>query len=547
MRCHCLSANPVPPYFHVQDVPDQDKTVEALFGKISTTTFSARVPMTRHATVYRDLFFILASLMCWPTACHSQMLAGTAKVDITDYQAGPVHDPLYVKALVLKQADLQVAIVTVDAVAIGGIGRLKDRYLPTVRSAIHDRLGIPASNVLVNASHCHGVVRGDTDELTIQAIQAAAENLMPVRVGVGSGHEDRVGENRRLLMKDGREIDVRHAYSMPPDAEVAGVGPIDPQIGVLRLDRLSGQPLAVIYNYACHPIQGVPSGANTADLTGLASTVIEDNLGDGAMAFFLQGCGGDINPVFYKHVDQPRDAVTLGNLLALSTLKAVRSIETKADSRLKWINEKLELPRADLAEKIIQQEQQQLELARSLRGTTLSMKTFLPLVVKYRLSDQYPAYYSHRYLHEEKLGRKELAALDSRNLRDIEAYVSNVETMEQLTRINTNLRLLRMHQKQNMEAPERTVSVELIGCRIGDFVLTSFPGELTVQIGLNLKEKSPHDQTFVAGYTNGYIYYAPTTKQLANVGGAQEDSDCILAPQWQGIYEQKALEILKQL
>ena len=503
--------------------------------------------MTRHATVYRDLFFILASLMCWPTACHSQMLAGTAKVDITDYQAGPVHDPLYVKALVLKQADLQVAIVTVDAVAIGGIGRLKDRYLPTVRSAIHDKLGIPASNVLVNASHCHGVVRGDTDELTIQAIQAAAENLMPVRVGVGAGHEDRVGENRRLLMKDGREIDVRHAYSMPPDAEVAGVGPIDPQIGVLRLDRLSGQPLAVIYNYACHPIQGVPSGANTADLTGLASTVIEDNLGDGAMAFFLQGCGGDINPVFYKHVDQPRDAVTLGNLLALSTLKAVRSIETKADSRLKWINEKLELPRADLAEKIIQQEQQQLELARSLRGTTLSMKTFLPLVVKYRLSDQYPAYYSHRYLHEEKLGRKELAALDSRNLRDIEAYVSNVETMEQLTRINTNLRLLRMHQKQNMEAPERTVSVELIGCRIGDFVLTSFPGELTVQIGLNLKEKSPHDQTFVAGYTNGYIYYAPTTKQLANVGGAQEDSDCILAPQWQGIYEQKALEILKQL
>ena len=105
----------------------------------------------------------------------------------------------------------------------------------------------------------------------------------------------------------------------------------------------------------------VPANRKMADITGLASTVIEDNLGGGAMAFFLQGCGGDINPVFYKHVDQPRDAVALGNLLALSTLKAIRSIETKADSRLKWINEKLELPRADLAEKIIQQEQQQLE------------------------------------------------------------------------------------------------------------------------------------------------------------------------------------------
>ena len=512
-----------------------------------TTILAVRVPMIRHATFYRTIALLFVSLLLLPATCRSQMLAGTAKVDVTDYQAGPVHDPLYVKALVLKQGEVQVAIVTVDAVAIGGIGRLKDVYLSTVRAAIDASLGIPPSNVLVNASHCHGVVRGDTDKLTIEVIKAAAGNLVPVRVGVGLGHEDRIGENRRLLMKDGREIDVRHAYSMPPDGEVAGVGPIDPQVGVLRLDRLSGKPLAVIYNYACHPIQGVPSGANTADITGLASTVIEDNLGADSMAFFLQGCGGDINPVFYKHVDQPRDAVTLGNLLALSTLKAARGIETRDDNRLMWINEKIELPRADLAEKIIQQEQLQLELAKSLRGTTLSMKTFLPLVVKYRLADQYPAYYSHRYLQEEKLGRNELVALDARNRRDIEAYISNVETMENLTRVNTNLRLLRMHQKQNMEAPKRTVTVELIGCRIGDFVLTSFPGELTVQIGLNLKAKSMHQNTFVAGYTNGYIYYAPTTKQLENVGGAQEDSDCILAPQWQEIYERKALEILKRL
>ena len=495
---------------------------------------------------YHSLILV-AVLMTIPGTCQGQMLAGVGKVDVTDYKAGPVHDPLYVKAIVMKQGGDQAVIVTVDAVAIGGIGYIKDDYLGKVRSAIQHSLGIPASRILVNASHCHGVVRRDIAELTIQAIESAASELVPVRIGVGHGHEDRVGENRRLLMKDGREIDVRHAYSMPPDAEVAGVGPIDPEIGVLRLDRMSGNPLAVIYNFACHPIQGVPSGANTADITGLASTVIEDNLGGGAMAFFLQGCGGDINPVFYKHVDQPRDAVSLGNLLALSTLKAVRAVKTKEDERFRWIHETLELPRADLASKIIDQEQEQLRLAQSLRGTTLSLKTFLPLVVKYRLSDQYPAYYSHRYLHEEELGRKELSVMDVRNRRDIKAYIQNIETMEQLTRVNTNLRLLKMHQKQNMEAPKRTVDVELIGCRIGDFVLTSFPGELTVQIGLNLKTKSPHEHTFVAGYTNGYIYYAPTTKQLANVGGAQEDSDCILAPHWQAIYEQKAVEMLEKL
>jgi len=78
-------------------------------------------------------------------------------------------------------------------------------------------------------------------------------------------------------------------------------------------------------------------------------------------------------------------------------------------------------------------------------------------------------------------------------------------------------------------------------------VLLTFPGELTAQIGLNIKQRSPHPLTFVAGYTNGYIYYAPTAEQLRNVGGTQEDSDCILDPAWQKIYEAKAAEMLRAL
>ena len=45
-----------------------------------------------------------------------------------------------------------------------------------------------------------------------------------------------------------------------------------------------------MYNFACHPILGVPSQANMADLTGYSSLVIEENLGSGAIAIFLQGC-----------------------------------------------------------------------------------------------------------------------------------------------------------------------------------------------------------------------------------------------------------------
>ncbi len=64
------------------------------------------------------------------------------------------------------------------------------------------------------------------------------QNLVEVRVGLGSGHEDRIMENRRLKLKSGKTADVRHAYSLPPDDEIVGVGPVDPQIGILRLDRL---------------------------------------------------------------------------------------------------------------------------------------------------------------------------------------------------------------------------------------------------------------------------------------------------------------------
>ncbi|GAF92555.1 unnamed protein product, partial [marine sediment metagenome] len=53
--------------------------------------------------------------------------------------------------------------------------------------------------------------------------------------------------------------------------------------------------------------------------------------------------------------------------------------------------------------------------------------------------------------------------------------------------------------------------------------------------------------TFVSGCTNGYIYYAPTAEQLQNRGGAQEDSDCLLAPEWQRMYEEKVDAMLKEL
>lgn len=119
--------------------------------------------------------------------------------------------------------------------------------------------------------------------------------------------------------------------------------------------------------------------------------------------------------------------------------------------------------------------------------------------------------------------------------------------MEELTRNQINLALLKKHYNRNVASGEKNLDVEITALRIGDFVLVTFPGELSVEIGINIKKMSPHEYTFVAGYTNGYIYYTPTAEQLKNPGGAQEDSDCMLAPEWQEIFENKVLEILNKL
>ncbi len=492
--------------------------------------------------------FVICGSFAMDAASAAQLTAGVAKVDITNVEAGPVNDRLWVKALVVKSDSATAVLITLDAVAVGEIGHIKNDYLPKVRARLEKELGIKPMSVLVNASHCHGVVCADVDERTIQAVKTASQNMVPVQVGAGRGHEDRIMENRRLKLKNGKELDVRHAYSLPADEEVAEIGPIDPEIGILRLDRTDGRTLAVVYNFACHPIQGVPSKGNTADVTGFASQVIEDNLSEGTIALFVQGCGGDINPIMYKDVEHPRSAEPLGNMLGLSTLKALRKVATKKeDARLSVFNETLTLPRADLAERIASLEAEQTKQLQSLKGTSLNLKTFLPLVVKYKLAEDFPSYYSHRYLLEKQLGRDDLTKHDEENRRNMQQYIDNIHTMEQLTRTQTNLALLKKHQAQNVAAGKRTIDVEVVGLRIGDFALVTFPGELTVRIGLNIKQRSPHKLTFVAGYTNGYIYYSPTAEQLLNVCGAQEDSDCILAPEWQALFESKVAELLKKL
>src|SRR5438552_1895068 len=64
----------------------------------------------------------------------TELRAGVAKVEITNLRALPFSDSLYVKALVLKKGDTTTVLITLDAVAVGEIGPIRNDYLGKVRA-----------------------------------------------------------------------------------------------------------------------------------------------------------------------------------------------------------------------------------------------------------------------------------------------------------------------------------------------------------------------------------------------------------------------------
>jgi hypothetical protein len=479
------------------------------------------------------------------------LLAGTAKRDITTNDAEVlVHDPLYAKALVLDDGSKIVVIIAMDVLAIGGLGDVKDDFMMKLRSRIEAELGIPGSHVLVNASHTHplGRLLCDDDEQvnrTFDAVKEAMENRAEARAGSGYGYEDRITFNRNMKMKDGSHWTVRYAFPSPPDEDVTGVGPIDPDIGIIRIDRLDGTVLAVVYNFACHLLIGVPNRGVTANFPGFASKVIEENLGHGAMALFFQGAGGDILELHFKDVNRPRNSEQMGMMLGLSTLKAINQIHTTNVS-LEVMSETVQLQRkSDFDDRIEARLRDQAELLASLRNTCLNFKTFLPLYLKYALNGEYPADYKYRYLQEERIGSNELVTMDVHNRGNIDQYLNNIFAMEQLVKIQEDIDTLNFHKQLTEAADEPTVAAEIQGIKIGECAIITAPAELLVEIGLNLKKASPHAHTIVSAFTNGYLHYASPVSHYDK--GGYEVTECMLGPEWQQVYEDKAFDILRKL
>ena len=479
------------------------------------------------------------------------LLAGVAKSDITtEAPDARVHDPMYAKALVLDDGATKLAIISMDAVAIGGICDVSNDFLPKLRARIESELSIPAKHVLVHATHTHPPVRHLCDdaaqlERTFNAVGQALNNLTPVTVGAGKGHEDRIIINRTMRLNDGQHWTIRLSNPCPRDEEIQSLGPIDPEIGILRFDRIDGSPLAVLYNYACHPLVGVPGGKVTANYPGFASKTIEQNLGHDAMALFIQGAAGDITERVYKDVDHPRDSQPIGVTLGLSTLDALHDIKTQ-HATLAVASGTVKLPRRNDSDAFIAElEKERTELNAALRFTPLNFKKFLPLYLKYALNPQTPGDYRYAYLHAEQTGSTDLAEMDRENRMNIDKYLANIDAMEKLARLEDKIETLKRHKAINKESGEKTITAEIQAIRIGDCVILAAPMELLVEVGLRMKRNSPYPHTLIAAFSNGYMHYAPPADYYLK--GGYEATECLLAPEWEAIFDAKLVEVLGQI
>jgi len=124
------------------------------------------------------------------------------------------------------------------------------------------------------------------------AIAEASQHLSNAQIGTGRG-EVYIGYNRRQVHPDGK---VTMLWTNP---EKQPTGPIDPSVLIIRIDDLKGTPVAILVNYACHPVVLGPDNLQySSDYVGRMASTVENTFGSAPLCFFLQGADGDINPYY---------------------------------------------------------------------------------------------------------------------------------------------------------------------------------------------------------------------------------------------------------
>jgi hypothetical protein len=81
-------------------------------------------------------------------------------------------------------------------------------------------------------------------------------------------------------------------------------------VAVVKFESVSGEPIAVYYNYAVHGVITGQLDQVSGDIPGATSRYIEESFDDKMVAVWSNGAGGDQNPIYYQQTYDLRDIRT---------------------------------------------------------------------------------------------------------------------------------------------------------------------------------------------------------------------------------------------
>lgn len=427
-------------------------------------------------------FLLTFFLGCSPLLCGEtpSLRAGAAAVDITpaDFpqnmpggfsanMAEKAHDPFHSRALVLCDGATTLAMVVVDNLGAG------PEVLDEAKAIAAKATGIPAANMLISSTHTHsGPSLNKRSEKAAaywarfvegvsQSVIKAHAALRPAAAGAAAHPLPEEVFNRRWYLKPGKmppnpfgRLDtVKMNPGASPDVLDRPAGPVDPDITIISVQDTKRRQIALFANYSLHYVGGAPAGQMSADYFGEFARLMPHRLrGDGSLvAMMSNGTSGDINNIPFTVTRPPREP-----------FEQIRIVAQKAADTA-W-----------LAHRKIQQHRSDAPLGMRQREVTL----------KYR-----------RPSAQDIAAAKAVLAIKDK------------EAIEKLPRLAQNYA---GSVVSAAERKEEAITVQLQAIRIGDLAVCGIPFEVFVEIGLDLKKRSPFPQTMVIGLANGRHGYLPT-------------------------------------
>ncbi len=303
-------------------------------------------------------------LILLATPLMAEFRAGAAKIDITPKtsqwlmgyaarQSTGVHDPIYHRIAVIDDGVTQVVFVASD------ICVFSPSVYDEAAAEVRREFGLEPKQLWWTVTHTHSapeegppgvydvLLKGRSDHewsreylaqvkaALIQGIAEARSKLGPARIAVGTGRAN-ANINRRA-----RDLDGTVSLGYNPD------GPADRQIGLVRLERPDGSPIALIANYAMHGTAlGGQSMEISGDAPGTAAAYVEQKLG--VPVLYINGAAGNLAPI-YTVFPNPK-AAHLGEfrvILGDHILSANASLTATYQPKLQLVEKTIETPRRE--------------------------------------------------------------------------------------------------------------------------------------------------------------------------------------------------------